>query len=135
MQQKIHISFSEKVVQRTLPNYLQSSIKKHSEINLDDTKALILLDFEMLLQITGHQYFNLTLDIVVSQKINTRKSRHQQNSTRNNFAKTNNNDDSTIKCCLYSGAHKFASCKYFSINKFNRKERNVREIKKLRYKI
>ena len=65
MQQKILISFSEKVVQRTLPNYLQSSIKKHSEINLDDTKALILLDFEMLLQITGHQYFNLTLDIVV----------------------------------------------------------------------
>lgn len=52
----------------------------------------------MWLEITVHQYFNPIANKVASQENYSHKSRHQQDSTGNNFVSTDNNGNSALKC-------------------------------------
>ena len=52
-----------KAVQR-LPNHLRHSFYKNTQIHIDPNKSLSLLQFEELLEITVHQYFNPVVNIV-----------------------------------------------------------------------
>ena len=54
-----------KAVQR-LPNHLRHSFYKNTQIHIDPNKSLSLLQFEELLEITVHQYFNPVVNIVAS---------------------------------------------------------------------
>ena len=106
-----------KAVQR-LPDHLRHSFYKYTQIHIEPSKSLSLLQFEKWLETTVHQYFTPIANIhyiqqVAGQESCKFKQGFSQEFTRNNHLQSDSSSNSTIKCWLCSVAHKLPSCSKF----------------------